>query len=139
MSHKCVRCGTSFVDNDNSILKGCTNCGSIFFLYLNSERDEKEAKGIEEELQQKETTLEKELTKKIEEKKIEIRIEPSKPKIKKFRKEKFGIETVRIPKEGVYKIDIEGLMEKKPLIVLEKGTIYLVHLPSVFETLKKEE
>lgn len=149
MSHKCLRCGNVYQDNDSSILRGCTSCGSIFFLYMRVPQDAQQIEEIQRELQAKDTTLEKELTKKIEEKKLEIEkekkeieveveeeikeeIKAKKVKPKKRRK-KFGIETVRIPKEGVYEIDIDALMKRRPLIILEKGRIYLIHLPSAFE------
>jgi len=133
--HKCVRCGATYQDNDSSILRGCSGCGSIFFLYLRTPQDAVEVKKIEKELETKDTTLEKEIVKKIEEKKEEERIRAPKEKKaeKKERKVEFGIETVRIPKEGVYEIDIDALMQKRPLIILEKGKVYFIHLPSVFE------
>jgi hypothetical protein len=136
--HKCVRCGATYEENDSSILRGCTKCGSIFFLYLRSQQDVAEAKEIEKELESKDTTLEKELTKKIEEKKeLEVPEEKVEEREeKKERKIEFGIETVRIPREGVYEINLDALMQKKPLIILEKGKVYFIHLPSVFETEK---
>jgi len=137
--HKCVRCGTIYQDEDSSILRGCTSCGSIFFLYLKDQQDLAQVKEIEKELEARDTTLEKEIVKKIEEKKEEQRfvVEKDKKKAKKERKIKFGIETVRIPREGVYEINLDALMQKKPLIILEKGKVYFIHLPSVFES-KKE-
>ncbi|MCS7106358.1 MAG: hypothetical protein NZ942_03515 [Candidatus Aenigmarchaeota archaeon] len=126
--HKCIRCGEVFQDNDDSILRGCTHCGSIFFLYLKAPEDNKQLEEIEKELEKKETTLEKEIEKKIEEIKKEEVVQK-----KRVRRKEFGIETVRIPKEGVYEINIDALMKKRPLIILEKGKVYFVHLPSVFE------
>jgi predicted nucleic acid-binding Zn-ribbon protein len=46
----------------------------------------------------------------------------------------FGIETVRVKKAGVYEINIDALMKKRPVIVLEKGGIYIIHLPQAFES-----
>lgn len=46
----------------------------------------------------------------------------------------FGIETVRAPNEGVYEINIDALMKKRPVIVLERGGIYVIHLPEVFQS-----
>jgi len=125
--HKCIRCGATYEDDDNSILKGCPNCGSIFFLYVKSSKQEEEVREMEEKLKERETTLEKEIEKQIGEK------ERRKEKIK------FEIETIRIPKEGVYEINIDGLMKDKPLIVLQKGKIYLIHLPSLFEKAESEQ
>jgi len=146
MTHKCVRCGTIYPDNDSSILRGCTGCGSIFFLYMKSASDAEQIAEIQKELQEKDTTLEEELTKKIQEEKQKVkeekikevkaekRISEMKPKV--GRTTKFGIETIRVPKEGVYEINIEALMKKRPLIILEKEKIYLIHLPSLFEKVK---
>jgi predicted nucleic acid-binding Zn-ribbon protein len=128
-----VRCGAIYQDEDSSILRGCTKCGSIFFLYLRDQQDEIQATEIEKELEAKDTSLEEELKKKIEEKKEEEKAEARK---KKERKVEFGIETVRIPREGVYEINLDALMQKKPLIILEKGKVYFIHLPSVFESEK---
>lgn len=140
--HKCVRCGSTFQDNDSSILRGCPTCGSIFFLFVKSPQEAQEIQEIQNELKAKETTLEKELTKHIEEKKEEVKeIKPEKRlKLKKkIKKPKFGIETVRIIKEGVYEINLDALMKKRPLIIFEKGKVYFIHLPSVFETMKEKE
>ena len=145
MSHKCVRCGNTFEDNDPTILRGCKNCGSIFFLYMKSAEDAQQIKQIENELKAQDTTLEKELTKKIEEKKMEIAVPVVEEKIEvaqkiekemKIPKEKFGVETVKVPREGVYEINLEALMGRKPLIILEKGRVYFIHLPSAFEKVK---
>ena len=119
MPHRCLRCSKIYEDNDSSILKGC-ECGSVFFMYYRTLEDTKYLSEMEEELESKETTLEKELTEKMK------------------TKEKFSIETVRSPKEGVYEINIHALMKKKPLIILERGSAYIIHLPSVFEKFMKK-
>ena len=157
MSHKCLRCGNIYQDNDSNILRGCTNCGSIFFLYMKTQQEEQQLKKTEEELQQKDTTFEEELAKQLQEKKAEplaameeVRYEvelPQMPKMsrkaakeaKKIRAPKFGIETIRVPREGVYEINIEALLEKRPIIVLEKGKVYFIHLPSAFEKVRARE
>jgi len=120
--HRCLRCGNVYQDNDNSILKGC-ECGSVFFMYLKTDEDVKRMEEIQKELELKKTSLEKELEIKIKERKL--------------KKRKFGIETIRSPKEGVYEIDLDALMKKSPLIILEKGKAYFIHLPSVFERFKR--
>jgi len=123
--HKCIRCGMTYEDDDSSILRGCPNCGSIFFLYFKDSEQEREVKEIEKKLEERKTTLEKEIEKQIEKRKRKI--------------VKFEVETIRIPKEGVYEINIDGLMKDKPLIVLQKGKIYLIHLPSIFEKAESEQ
>jgi predicted nucleic acid-binding Zn-ribbon protein len=145
--HKCVRCGSTFPDNDSSILRGCTNCGSIFFLFMKSPQEAQEIQEIQKELEAKETTLELELTKQIEKKRKEAKKERPQKRLKakekivkmKIKPQKFGIETVRIIREGVYEINLDALMRKRPLIIFEKEKVYFIHLPSVFETIKESE
>lgn len=217
--HKCVRCGSVYEDNDANILRGCTSCGAIFFLYVKGPRDVTQLDAVEKELQSKETTLEKELAKQIEKRKSEIGVEvgtgagvgaeekleaevekevereakeaaaaeieevefvkekKAKRKAKRGKAKKakgarkgpklkikikakkavsvrkdvvtigekkfavedlFGIETIRVPKDGVYEINIDALMKNQPVIVLERGQIYVIHLPEVFETVGKK-
>jgi len=111
MPHKCLRCGRIYADNDDSILNGC-ECGSVFFLYFKTKEELKKIESVEESLKKKKTSLEKEL------------------------KRKFELETIRSPREGVYEINIEALMNKKPIIILEKEMVYIIHLPSIFEKVK---
>jgi predicted nucleic acid-binding Zn-ribbon protein len=140
--HKCVRCGIIYQDNDSSVLTGC-KCGSTFFLYLKTKADAKQIESMEKELKTKHTSLEKELKKQIKKRKTrrkkgrrKLKVE-RKPK-RKIKRSKFGIETVKIPKEGIYEINIDALMKKRPLIILERSGIYFIYLPSLFEKLKKE-
>jgi predicted nucleic acid-binding Zn-ribbon protein len=69
----------------------------------------------------------------------ELRKEVVKIGGKKFAVEElFGVETIRVPREGVYEINIDALMKNQPVIVLEKGQIYIIHLPEVFEAVEKK-
>lgn len=123
--HRCIKCGSLYQDEDESIIKGCPVCGSRFFLFLRNEEDERKFEKIEKELKKRKSSLEKEIKKSIKRKR--------KKKVKTI---EFGVETLRIPKEGVYEINLKGLLEGKPLIILEKKGIYLVHLPSAFRMLE---
>lgn len=116
MAHKCLRCGAVYDDNDKKILSGC-NCGSVFFMYFRSIDDLKRFEEMNNKLKEKKTTLEKEIKRKI--------------------KKTPEIETVTAEKEGIYSININALMNGNPLIIHEKGKAYLIHLPSVFEKLRK--
>lgn len=118
MTHQCIRCGNIYENSDSSILRGC-NCGSSFFAYIKSQKDAEKLKKIEEELEEHHTSLEREIEKEVE--KIDT---------------PFGIETVKIPQEGVYEINIDALMKNQPLIVLKKDQTYLIHLSSVFEKVR---
>src|SRR5438445_1583593 len=150
--HKCIRCSEIYQENDASILRGCKNCGSIFFLYIKSEEHAKEIDQIEKDLEQKDTSLEKEISKQIE--KIERReeLQSTEQKIqlptpqefseglanKKEEKINFGIETVKIPREGIYEINLEALISKQPVVILERGSVYFIHLPSAFDKIKEK-
>lgn len=69
----------------------------------------------------------------------ELRKEVLKIGKKKFAVEElFGVETIRVPKDGVYEINIDALMKNQPVIVLERGQIYIIHLPEVFEAVEKK-
>lgn len=120
---------------------------------------------VKRDLQKKDTTLERELIKQIKQKKAErarikkykekVRKKPKRVKKERVKKERvkkevvrvgkkrfaveadFGIETVRAPADGVYEINIDALMKKKPIIVFGKGRIYVIHLPDVFEKAAK--
>ncbi len=166
--HKCVRCGNTFEDSDSTILRGCTGCGGIFFLYMKGPEDVQKLDAVEQDLQRKDTTLEKEIVKQIESKKTEepvseekeeageetvtTRVEgdyleivqeevedkPEKIKVKeKPARKRQVVETIRVPREGVYEINIDALMKSQPLIVLEKGKVYIIHLPQSFDSVKR--
>lgn len=94
-------------------------------MYIRTQQDTEKLNEIEKELESRNTTLTAEIEKKI-----------SKPKEAEGEKEE-TVETVKIPKEGVYEINLDALMKKEPLIILKQGKTYLVHLPSVFEQVKE--
>jgi predicted nucleic acid-binding Zn-ribbon protein len=86
-------------------------------MYFRSIEDLERFETMDKKLKEKKTTLEKEIRRKI--KKVP------------------EIETITKLKEGIYKINVNALMNGKPLIIHEMGKAYLIHLPSVFEKLKK--
>lgn len=118
MPHRCLRCKEIYPDEDGTILRGC-KCGSVFFVYIKTQKDAKKYEEIEKELLEKETTLEQELEKRFIQKKL--------------KEEGYDIETIQVPKEGVYEINLEALMRTQNLIILKQGKTYLIHLPSIFE------
>lgn len=149
--HKCVRCGNTFEDNDDNILRGCTSCGGIFFVYV-KDGISATLDAVKEELKKKDTTLEKELEKHIKKrkavkkKKKATKEKPAKTTEKDLTKKQvitignkryaiedmFGIETVRVPRKGVYEINIDALMKNEPVIIMERGSVYFIHLPDIF-------
>jgi predicted nucleic acid-binding Zn-ribbon protein len=96
-------------------------------MYLKTPKDIERLEEIEQELGSKETTLEAE---------VEKQLTQAKPEEKT---QKDVLETIKIPKEGVYEINLDALMKKQPLVILKKGRTYLVHLPSIFEKVKERQ
>jgi predicted nucleic acid-binding Zn-ribbon protein len=47
-------------------------------------------------------------------------------------------ETIGIEKSGKYHIDVKGLLEEEPIIIQKDGS-YTIHLPSLFNMIKKRE
>ncbi|MBU5688522.1 MAG: hypothetical protein KQA41_02295 [Candidatus Aenigmarchaeota archaeon] len=122
MSHKCLRCGKIYEDNDPQVINGCT-CGSIFFFYIKDKSQVEKFEEIEKTLNIQKTTLESELEREF---------------IKTVAGEnQFGVETIKNPIDGVYEINLDALMKKQPLVILKQGRTYLIHLPSVFEKVKE--
>ncbi|MEM5777032.1 MAG: Zn-ribbon containing protein [Candidatus Aenigmatarchaeota archaeon] len=122
MSHKCLRCGKIYEDNDPQVINGCI-CGSIFFFYIKDKAHVEKFEEIEKTLDIQKTTLESELEREF---------------IKTIAGENhFGVETIKNPIDGVYEINLDALMKKQPLVILKQGRTYLIHLPSVFEKVKE--
>ncbi|MCX8178271.1 MAG: hypothetical protein N3D75_00360 [Candidatus Aenigmarchaeota archaeon] len=124
MSHKCLRCGKLYENDDPQVIKGCT-CGSIFFLFIKDKSEIEKFQEIERNLKLNRTSLEMELEKEF---------------IKAANEEnKFGVETIKNPIDGVYEINLEALLNKQPLVILKNGRTYMIHLPSVFEKVKERD
>jgi predicted nucleic acid-binding Zn-ribbon protein len=47
-------------------------------------------------------------------------------------------ETIGIEKPGKYHIDVKGLLEEEPIIIQKDGS-YTIHLPSLFNMIKKKD
>ncbi len=122
MPHKCVRCGTSYDDKDEAILEGCKDCGSKLFFFV---KTEKELEDLEED----------ETVEEIEEMPEEEKEQFEKDILTSFRmKFKGKLETVRVEKSGVYDINIDALLRKRPVVVYyDRGKKYDIDLTSVFK------
>ncbi|MCX8179234.1 MAG: Zn-ribbon domain-containing protein [Candidatus Aenigmarchaeota archaeon] len=121
MSHKCLRCGKIYEDNDPQIINGCS-CGSVFFFFIKDKLQTDRLEEIEKILKTQKTSLENELEKEF------IKVATG--------ENNFGIETIKNPLEGVYEINLDALMKREPLVILKQGKTYLIHLPSVFEKVR---
>jgi len=149
-----VRCKQSYGDSDPKVLTGCT-CGSRLFFFVKAGQDAKTVDAIISKLTPKKidafessiSQMDEERRRKVDEiienaslsepkPKASVAVKASKPiKAQKERKPKelFGIETVKSTKSGVYEINVKGLLDGQPVIVLSKGGSYIIHLPSVFD------
>lgn len=47
-------------------------------------------------------------------------------------------EVITVVEKGVYEINLKSLLENSPIIIQKDGS-YLIHLPSLFENMKKDE
>jgi predicted nucleic acid-binding Zn-ribbon protein len=50
MPHQCLKCGLVFEEGSSQLLKGCPDCGGNRFFFTKKPLDEKERKGITEEV-----------------------------------------------------------------------------------------
>ncbi len=154
--HQCVRCKSEYSDTDPRVLSGCT-CGGRLFFFIRDDQDVRTADNIIQKLSPGDidafetsiSCMDTERRRKVD---AIIRKAASKeesvpkkepvPKVSKERKprkskQSFGIETVKSVRPGIYEINIKGLLEGQPVIVLSKGGSYIIHLPSAFGTGKK--
>ncbi|MFH1786526.1 MAG: Zn-ribbon containing protein [archaeon] len=134
--HKCLRCGKVYdKEEDVPIISGCA-CGSKFFVFLKEEDKAAAAKVLDRVTLEELETLET----KILEKKAAASapaLVPYAPAKKPHAKPKlFGVETVKTLTPGVYEINIEALLNGAPVIVLQKGETYIIHLSTVFKAQK---
>lgn len=150
-----MRCKHSYGDSDPKVLTGC-DCGSRLFFFVKAGQDTKTVDAIIHKLTPKKidafersiSQMDEERRKKVDEiiekaasSEPEIKPKPeaqvaakAKPlKAQKAPKDLFGIETVKSTRSGVYEINVKGLLDGQPVIVLSKGGSYIIHLPSVFE------
>ncbi|HIJ99599.1 TPA: hypothetical protein H1011_02130 [archaeon] len=123
--HKCLKCGEKFEEDDVPVVSGCS-CGGRMFLLLRGDEDEERADEIYEELSEKIEEI-KELPETQEEKP-----EKSPDKTPETENPKFGVETIRIKRPGVYEINIEALMKGRPIVVRQREGSFIISLPSIF-------
>jgi len=116
MSHQCVHCGRIIPSGSNEILRGCSSCGSHFFVYIKEE----DLKNELEELPLRNTTSQEK--RKIEKEIREISgiTEEDKPVI-------LNLESIRALEEGKFEIDLVHLLNKnRPLIYkIEEGKYFI--------------
>jgi uncharacterized protein len=120
MPHQCVRCGSLYEDGSDTILKGCSCNGKLFF-YVKKERLD--------ELQKEEANLTDVDKQQIEEDVFDLigsQIDKEKPVVLDF-------EAIRVLKPGKYELDLVSLFRKQPLIFrLEEGK-YMIDIQSTFD------
>ena len=70
---------------------------------------------------------------------VQTQKRPRKRKLRVSAKERpKSAAVVNVVEKGVYEIDIKALLEKSPIIIQKDGS-YLIHLPSLFTSAKKNE
>ena len=137
--HKCLKCGKAYArEEDVPIITGCS-CGSKFFVFIRDDDQEKTEKLLDRVTLEELEVIEKKIVAKNESEETPRPAEKAqKPASGKPRpkSESFGIETVKTIKPGVYELNIEALLSGAPVIVLQKGETYIIHLSSVFKSKK---
>ena len=120
--HQCLNCGAVY-ESLKDLEKGCNVCGGAKFYFSNKPLSDEERKkigekntsGIAKILSPDEKDLDKWLKLDVKKKK----------------------EVIEIDEEGAYDIDVDSLLKSKPIVV-EKDGVYLIYLPSLFGSTKKE-
>ena len=120
--HQCLNCGAVY-ESLKDLEKGCSVCGGAKFYFSNKPLSDEERKkigakdtsGIAKILSPDEKDLDKWLKLDVKKKK----------------------EVIEIDEEGSYDIDVDSLLKSKPIVV-EKDGVYLIYLPSLFGSAKKE-
>ena len=126
MPHQCVRCGTSYADGSQELLKGC-NCGSKFFFYIRA-KDIEEAKNITINITQEQR---KEIEQDIHEF-VKDKFEADKPVV-------LDIEAIRVLEPGSYEIDLTKLLKKQPLVYKLEDGKYIINLDYAFKNAGEEK
>ncbi|MCK4669618.1 MAG: hypothetical protein KAT43_00320 [Nanoarchaeota archaeon] len=125
MPHQCVRCNTLYDDGANELLAGCS-CGAKLFFYVRKDNISTIKKTTER------------LTKK-EIKRIEQDVREmvgtdggESPVILDF-------ESIRIPKQGQYHLDLVHLFKGEPLVYRLEDGKYIIDIPSSFQMAKHKQ
>ena len=145
--HKCIKCAKVYEDDDVPLFSGC-KCGSKFFVSLVPGQETEVEKLIgasDEELDALKNATDLEILK-VDQNARPIRPtsgkspsapppEPKKPPQPRevSTKAAFGVETVRMPKPGVYDINIEALLRGKPVVIFSNGRTYIIQLATAFK------
>lgn len=132
MPHQCLKCGRTYEDGSKYVLEGCPYCGGRIFLYTKKPLPDKTRKKLLKKIENKEF-FEFE-GKKIEEimEEIERRRQEA---IIEAKKQKERVESIKVEEVGEYEINLERLVEGG--IIVERGGIYFIYLPSLFSMRKK--
>ena len=121
--HQCLRCGATYTDM-SELENGRRMCAGRKFYFADEPLNDEARRSVDERRPQgiakiivDENRLQRWMEAKVED-----------------TGERRGI--IEIKGKGSYEIDIEALMESKPIIVEKDGT-YLIYLPSLFEKLSR--
>jgi len=124
--HQCIKCGAVYEDIKD-LENGCKVCGGRRFYFANKPLSDEERKEIS---QRKPSGIAKIM---MDEDRVDKWLEAEVEEEEK--RERRGI--IEIKGKGSYEIDIEALLEEKPIVV-EKDGSYLIYLPSLFDSLKRK-
>lgn len=112
MPHRCMNCDREYEDDADELIEGC-ECGSKLFLYQKA--------GNKEDVEKDEVMED-----------VDNFLKSVKGERKGDRDVIFDMQSIRVPEEGVYEINLKKLLDRVPLIVEVKDSRYYLHLPSAF-------
>ena len=127
MVHQCVKCGKTYGDGSNELLKGCQNCGGKFFFFIKKEKLSETVEEVE-----KLSVKERE---KIERDVLDIvgsKIDDDAPVI-------LDLESIKVLKPGKFEVDIVNLMRGKPVVFKMENGKYIIDLATIFQQTRKSE
>ncbi len=113
MPHKCTKCGKTYEDGSEEVLKGC-ECGNRLFFYIRKITDEE--------------------AKELDAREIKVSDASDAPKESETKEEDEGDDIWNVKVEdGVFQIDVASLMAKEPIVLAGEEGRYLVSLSSIFD------
>tara|TARA_Y100000034_G_scaffold115916_1_gene153627 strand:+ start:184 stop:558 length:375 start_codon:yes stop_codon:yes gene_type:complete len=122
--HQCVKCGATYEDGSEELLKGCSNCLGKFFLFSKKEETKEQLKSLSQEDKEKIEADVREIVGK--------QLEDDTPVI-------LDLESINIKKPGQFEIDIRNLFDKEPLIYKMEDGKYIIDIASSFKKISRDK
>lgn len=123
MPHQCVKCNIMFEDGDNTILKGCSNCGGKFFFFVRKEaldRVKKATAALTQDDKEKIETDVREIIGDYTEDEAVV----------------LDLESVNISQPGKFELDLVKLFKGDPLVYKLEDGKYIIDVATTFKSMR---